>query len=88
MRPPGSSCGARPWDWLRDELKAWKKVAMTVEPGNKPLASKTLAHWKADGDLAGVRDADALANLPGAERKQWQALWADVESLRTQTVTK
>ena len=45
-------------DWLRAELSAWKKVAMTAEPGNKPLVAKTLAHWKADADLAGVRDAE------------------------------
>jgi hypothetical protein len=28
-----------------------------------------------------VRDPDALARLPEAERAAWQALWADVEAL-------
>ena len=31
--------------------------------------------------LAGLPDAEALASLPEAERKEWQALWADVEAL-------
>jgi hypothetical protein len=35
---------------------------MIVEPGNKELVAQTLEHWKADADLAGVRDADALAD--------------------------
>ncbi len=46
-------------------------------------AAQTLTSWKADGDLAGVRDPDALARLPEAERKDWQALWADVEVILT-----
>jgi hypothetical protein len=33
------------------------------------------------GGLAGVRDPEALAGLPEAERKEWQAPWADVEAL-------
>jgi len=68
-------------DWLRNELSAWKKVAMTAEPGNKPLVAKTLQHWKADADLAGVLDADALAKLPEPERVAWRALWDEVDSL-------
>ena len=67
--------------WLKAELSAWKRVAMTVVPGNKELVAKTLAHWKADGDLAGVRDASGLAKLPESQRKDWQALWADVDAL-------
>ena len=29
-------------EWLRAELSAWKKDAMTAEPGNRPLVAKTL----------------------------------------------
>jgi hypothetical protein len=39
-----------------------------------------LQHWKQDTDLTGVREADALARLPEAERKQWETLWADVDA--------
>ena len=54
---------------------------MTIGPGNRELVAKTLAHWKGDGDLAGVREASALDKLPEAERTEWRALWADVDGL-------
>ncbi|MDB5352869.1 MAG: serine/threonine protein kinase [Planctomycetota bacterium] len=73
-------------DWLRDELSAWEKVAMTDGPGNKPLVVKALEHWKTDADLAGVRDAQALAKLPEDERKAWRVLWASVDSLLAKVV--
>ncbi len=38
----------------------------------------SLAAWQTEPTLAGVRDWDALAKLPDAERDQWQRLWADV----------
>ena len=69
-------------DWLKAELSAWKRVSMIVEPGNKELRRQTLAHWKQDADLAGIRDEPGLAKCPEAERKEWQALWADVDALR------
>ena len=71
--------------WLKAELSAWKRVSMIVEPGNKELVAKTLAHWKQDADLAGIRDEPELAKLPEAERQEWQALWADVDGLLKRT---
>ena len=68
-------------DWLRAELSAWEKVATAAEPASKPLVAKTLQHWKSDADLAGVRDADALAKLPEAERAAWITLWGEVDAL-------
>ena len=56
-------------------------VAMTAEPGNKPLVAQTLGHRKADADLAGVRDADGLAKLPEPERAEWITLWDEVDAL-------
>ena len=41
-----------------------------------------LPHWKECHDLAGIRDAAALAKLPEAEQKEWQSLWAELEALR------
>jgi tetratricopeptide (TPR) repeat protein len=68
-------------DWLRAELAAWNASV----GGNNPPAPADLARalmaWKAEGDLAGGRDPDALARLPEAERKDWRALWADIEAL-------
>jgi hypothetical protein len=37
--------------------------------------------WQHEEDLAGVRDEQALARLPLAERRAWQALWTDVAAL-------
>jgi hypothetical protein len=47
----------------------------------KEVVSLRLRRWKADPDLAGVRDEEALATLPGAERRAWRDLWAEVEAL-------
>jgi hypothetical protein len=44
-----------------------------------------LQHWQKDPDLTNVRDADALTNLPEAERAAWQQFWADVETLLQET---
>jgi tetratricopeptide (TPR) repeat protein len=69
--------------WLEAELSAWKRVAMAVAPGNKELVAGTLAHWKGDSDLSGIRGAVALAKLPEAERAAFGQLWADVDGLLT-----
>ena len=41
----------------------------------------TVQGWQQTPDLAGVRDPEELAKLPEAERRSWQALWAEVETL-------
>jgi hypothetical protein len=67
--------------WLRADLRAW---AAQVEKGTlqeRAVATKKLRWWQADPDLAGVRDAAALARLPEVERAAWQRLWADVQAL-------
>jgi serine/threonine protein kinase/Flp pilus assembly protein TadD len=68
--------------WLRPELAAMKpKLEKDPHRWHGPV-HKELQAWQADPRLAGVRDAAALARLPGAERQQWQALWQEVEALR------
>ena len=59
-------------DWLKAELSAWKRVSMIVEPGNKELVAKTLAHWKQDSDLASIRDSPGTGEIArsGANRAQ------------------
>ena len=71
--------------WLRAELSAWKRVAMTVGSGNKETVAKTLAHWKEDVDLTGIRDETELAKLSEEERTEFKRLWDDVEGLLTKT---
>ncbi len=68
-------------DWLKAELSAWKRIALTIGPGNKEMVAKTLAHWKADGDLASIRDEAELAKLPEEERLAFKQLWTDVDQL-------
>jgi tetratricopeptide (TPR) repeat protein len=66
--------------WLRDDLAAW---AAMVDRGSqsRPVVQRTLQHWQQDPDLVGLRDKDALARLPQAEREACRRLWADVAAL-------
>src|SRR5262245_53032752 len=93
--PPDDAAKARLRDqalgWLKVERDAWAAVLdrlnTAIRLGNagasrgRDQVAFWLRHWKADPDLACVRDPDALAKLPEAERKQWQTLWADVDAL-------
>jgi tetratricopeptide (TPR) repeat protein len=65
-------------DWLRSDLDAWR-ARLDKDPNKaRPEAAQTMQHWLHDPDLAGVRDPEALARLPEAEREGWRKLWADV----------
>jgi tRNA A-37 threonylcarbamoyl transferase component Bud32/tetratricopeptide (TPR) repeat protein len=68
--------------WLRLDLEIWAKVLDGGNAKARPAIVQTLAHWKTDRDLAGIRDEASLAKLPEAEREAFRALWADVEALR------
>ena len=57
-------------DWLKDERAAWVKLLDAGGPQARPLVQQTLEHWRADTDLAGVRDPDPLAKLPESERRR------------------
>jgi WD40 repeat protein len=68
-------------DWLKAELAAWSK---RLEPGSRasrPAIARALSDWEQNLELAGVRDSAALARFPEADRKEWQALWADFRDL-------
>ena len=80
--------------WLREELA---KVKTLVEKGPESLPRpqgkpqtradvlaelrRKLEDWKKHRDLIEVRDPEGLAKLPEAERKDWQAFWAEVDAL-------
>jgi tetratricopeptide (TPR) repeat protein/tRNA A-37 threonylcarbamoyl transferase component Bud32 len=66
--------------WLRADLALWGRQAEGGTPQARALVQQTLRHWQEDPDLAGVRDAAALAKLSEAERADWKKLWADVEA--------
>ena len=68
--------------WLRADLRAWRGL-LDREPARfAPAVLKQMRHWQQDADLDGVRDPEALARLPEAERGDWQRLWREVEELR------
>ena len=67
---------------LRDELATWKKVDLAGPNADQPRVGPTLAHWRADPDLAGVRDPEALAGFPAEEHAAWKGLWRAADELR------
>ena len=68
-------------DWLKAELKALGKILASDQPDDRAAVVQVLQHWKKESDLAGIRATEALAKLPEAERKEWQAVWAEVDVL-------
>jgi tetratricopeptide (TPR) repeat protein len=64
--------------WLKADLQLWHKQAQSGQPAALQDVMKTLSHWQTDPDLASVRDAKALKQLPQTEATDWQTLWADV----------
>ena len=79
---------AQSLEWLKAELASWSgALEKKAAPDRVPVV-RVLEYWKADPDLAGVRDSDALAKLAEPERKAWGDLWADVDSLIRKGGTK
>jgi tetratricopeptide (TPR) repeat protein len=72
---------ARALGWLQADLAAWSKRLASGPPQARDAVRQTLQHWKADPDLAGVREPKALEALPEAERVDWRDLWAEVDRL-------
>jgi serine/threonine-protein kinase len=68
--------------WLRDDLKAWRKLLKTGPDKTRQVVAGQMQHWLNDPDFAGVRGEQALARLPQDERQAWSTLWAEVEQLR------
>jgi tetratricopeptide (TPR) repeat protein len=67
--------------WLRDDLAAWGKRLDSGKPEDRPPVQRKMRHWQQDADVTGVRDTDALAKLPEAERAEWTKFWRDVDAL-------
>jgi serine/threonine-protein kinase len=67
-------------DWLKADLAAWSKILESGAPQAKQDIAQTLQHWKADPDLAGLREPSALAKLPADEQKACRALWAEFDA--------
>jgi tetratricopeptide (TPR) repeat protein len=67
--------------WLQADLALRTRQAASGKPADKVEVQAKLRHWQRDTDLASVRDKEALARLPEAERAKWQKLWAEVAVL-------
>ncbi len=69
-------------DWLRADLKAYRQLLEKSAGKAGPAIAQRMQHRLQDADFAGVRDAEALARIPEATRKDWQEMWKEVETLR------
>src|SRR5262249_3340007 len=65
--------------WLRADLAAYSMRLATGKKENRILVVQRLRDWTVDQDLAGIRDAVALAKLPAEEQAACRKFWAEVE---------
>jgi serine/threonine-protein kinase len=75
-------------DWLKADLTAWSKILDSGPPQARQAVSQALQHWKADADLAGLRDEAALAKLPPDEQATCRALWSEVDGILRRALAK
>ena len=68
-------------NWLRADLALRAKQLETGKPADRAAFQQAMRHWQRDSDVAGIRDAAALAKLPAEERAACEKLWADVAAL-------
>jgi hypothetical protein len=62
-------------------LALYRNQMETAKPADRAAVQQVLRHWRQDSDLAGLRDAAALARLPAEERAACANLWSDVAGL-------
>jgi tetratricopeptide (TPR) repeat protein len=74
-------------DWLSADLRLWAKKT-TGDADDRVAVREALARWQRDPDLAGLRNQDAVAQLPEAEREECQKLWAEVAAVLKQAQEK
>jgi tetratricopeptide (TPR) repeat protein len=72
-------------DWLQLDLAAWAQKVDSGTEADRIQAQKSLAPWRIDPDLTGLRDANAVETLPPAEQQKWRALWQEVVDLLRRT---
>jgi hypothetical protein len=67
--------------WLRADLEFWSTTLDEDKANGHIKVLRAMRHWRQDSDLASVRDREALAVLPAAQRLLWERLWSDVATL-------
>jgi serine/threonine-protein kinase len=68
-------------DFFQADLRFYAKKLESGNASDRRAIVNQLQHWKVCPDLDPVRDPEARKKLPEAERKEWQALWGEVEAL-------
>lgn len=68
-------------EWHRADLALRTKQMENGKPADHYAVQKQMRQWQQSADLAGLRDAAALAKLPADEQKAFIQLWADVAAL-------
>jgi tetratricopeptide (TPR) repeat protein/serine/threonine protein kinase len=67
--------------WLRGDLALWTHALASGQAQVRVAVLEQLGHWQRDADLAGIRDAAWIVNLPDSELRACRQLWADVAAL-------
>jgi serine/threonine-protein kinase len=70
-------------EWLRADLAACAKLLGHSTGESHALVRKLLADWKAEPDLAGLREPSAPDGLSTEERNECLALWQAVDNVLT-----
>jgi tetratricopeptide (TPR) repeat protein len=86
QKPPLDASAKAHWrkqalEWLKADLAAWAKILQDGPPAARQSIQPTLQHWKADSDLAGIRDESELTRLTKDEQTACRALWAEVDAV-------
>jgi eukaryotic-like serine/threonine-protein kinase len=71
--------------WLRADLAAWAKHAEGNNPRVLADVQRALQSWRQEEQLAGIRDAAVITNLPAEEQSACKQLWTDVADLLRRT---
>jgi len=66
--------------WLRAGLAAWGKTLDEATPAARDAVRQRLTQWRAEPDLAGLREPAELEALPPDERKNCLAFWGEVRA--------
>ena len=67
--------------WLSENLKYWTERSCSSRLENLREVAAVLEDWQHDPDLAGLRDAARIGQLPEQERSSCEQLWSQVNSL-------
>jgi serine/threonine-protein kinase len=74
--------------YLRAELALYTELAQRDDPRLREGLRLRLAHWRANANLASLREPAALARLDEDECVAWRQLWTAVDTLIKQLEVK